>query len=491
MNVGIIGGGVGGLAAAIRLSSAGYKVTLFEQNDSVGGKLAGRTIGDEQSYVDLGPTVLTMPFVFDELFAAAGADLRQRVPLRRVDPTCRYRWSDGTTFDAHAGRDLLLDEVGRVFPADSDAFATFLDDTARLYDATKEIFLFRPFRGLRELTSLRNISLAPMLGRLGFTSTMISSLRKRFRSKKLIEMLARFATYNGSSPYKAPATLNVIAHVELSLGTWYPIGGMARFAEELGRLATESGVDVRTGSTVTGLTLGRSGRSIDRVITDTAEHTFDLVISNLDVSATWRRLLEPAGLPIPRSVGRSDPSCSGYLLALSVEGTSDGPQHEIYFSDRYEREFDQIFEQRQYPDEPTIYRSIASRTDRGDRTDGIESWYVLVNTPADAGRNLPNGYDALILDRLSRFGLEPRIRSRSSFDPGSIESRTGSPGGAIYGSSSNSILSAFLRPRNRSSRVENLYFVGGSAHPGGGLPLVALSGRHVAELITARYGRSA
>ncbi len=487
----IIGAGVGGLAAGIRLAVAGHDVRIFEKNPQVGGKLAGgRIAGLDDGYVDLGPTLLTMPEVFDELFSLADADFRSLVPLVRVDPTCRYHWSDGMVFDAFAKTDELLEEVARVFPGEREAFAAFLSDAARLFDATRETFLERPFRGLREIVTLQNMKLAPLLGRLGFTTTMHRTLKRRFSSDRLVQMLGRFATYNGSSPFYAPATLNVIAHVELACGTWYPIGGMAALRDALRDLAVSVGVAIETDAEVSAIRSG-SGRRINGLTVRRENIDADVVISNVDASWTWEQLIEPAGIPTPRRIGRGARSCSGVLVTLRVRDASSGPHHEIFFSDDEAQEFADIFDEEVYPRTPTIYRSIASRSDGGlaPSRSGTEDWYLLVNVPSDGSRRMPTTFVESILARLRNFGLEFEVLAQQTQDPSWIEQQTNTPGGAIYGAASNSMISAFLRPPNHERALENLYFVGGSVHPGGGLPLVALSGRHAAELIVSRYGR--
>lgn len=495
-SVAVIGGGIGGLAAAIRLQSAGFEVTIYEKNDRPGGKLAWRRT--RGGYVDLGPTLLTMIPVFEDLFHAAGADLHEHLRLLRIDPTCRYLWSDGTRFDAWAERGRLLEETARVFPEDVVNLDRFLDDVARVYDATADIFLTRPFRGIREMFTLANLRLLPLLGRLGFTSTMHASLSRRFSDPKLIQLLGRFATYNGSSPYSAPATLNLIAHVELSLGSWYPEQGMGALAEAITDLARSIGVRIETGAEVTGVGLDRSGGTVRGIRVNDEKGTIptDLLISNVDALQTWRMLLAPEGLRPPERLENETRSCSGFLVTAAVP--KRGPQrqpnglpevhHTICFADDYRREFAQIFEQGVYPDEMTIYRSVPSASSPPLAETEHESWYLLVNVPSGRVPVDRDQYVAAIFSRLRAFGLEIDPVDVTVLGPEEIEERYGSPGGAIYGSSSNSLLSAFLRHGNRSRGVENLYFVGGSVHPGGGLPLVALSGKIVAELIRERHG---
>ncbi len=482
--IGIIGGGIGGLAAAIHLRRSGYHVTLFEKNRSLGGKVC-RLRRDGFTF-DLGPTVLTMPYVLRELFESCGRSMDDYLPLSRVEPTCRYHWSDGTTFDAFSDREKLRGELLRVFPEDADAAGRFLDESATLYEATKEIFLFNEFKGAREFLNPRNARLLPLLPRLGVASTMYDSLRKRFRSPKLVQLFSRFATYNGSSPYKAPATLNVIPHVEIGEGAWYPRGGMPAVADAVGRLAAELGVEIHLGSTVE--EVRRAGRRLSGLVAGGRHYPADAIISNADVLWTYRHLLAPAGVPVPRTVAGAERSCSGFLMLAAVRGEHPGlAHHNIFFSDDYPEEFRDIFERKRLPQGMTIYISIASKSDPAMAPPSCESWYILMNAPASGiDHHDTAAWDRFadaVWRRLEHFGIRPERLHESRLTPLDIETRYNSADGAIYGASSNSIFSAFLRPRNKVPGLDNLYFAGGSTHPGGGVPLVLLSGRITAGIV--------
>lgn len=482
--IGIIGGGLGALAAAVRLRSAGHDVLLFEKNEEVGGKVARLQHGGFT--FDLGPTVFTMPFVLRDLFTSCGRDPDDYLRLRPVEPTCRYHWSDGTRFDAWSDRRRLDAELHRVFPADARAARRFLDEIAALYEATKDVFLFNPFRGAREFLMPGNFRMLSALPKLGLTATVQSSLRKRFTSEQLIQFFARFATYNGSSPYRAPATLNVIPHVELAFGAWYPEGGMRAVADAVARLAVEAGVDIRTSCEVE--RLERRGSRITAVVAAGERHRVDAVISNVDVLWSYRSLLEPIGVRTPKSVAGAERSCSGFLVLLGVRGTHpEAAHHNIYFSDDYPEEFRDIFERRRLPRAMTIYLSIASRADPTLAPEGCEPWYLLMNAPSGGiDHTDPAAAEAFtdsVLARLATFGLRPEIEWRGGLRPMEIERRYNSVGGAIYGASSNSIFSAFLRPRNKAPVLDNVYFCGGSTHPGGGIPLVLSSGAITAAMV--------
>lgn len=486
--IGIIGGGVGGLSTAINLRLAGFEVELFEKNHEPGGKLAQHRA--EGFSFDLGPTVLTMPFVLRSLFERAGRSLENYVQLEPVEPTCRYHWSDGHTFDAFTSGELLHAELRRAFPDDADEAVRFLGEIARLYDATRDIFLFNRF-GLRELLRARNLGMMAMLPKLGLATSMHRSLSRRFGSEKLVQFFGRFATYNGSSPYRAPATLNVIPHVELAFGAWYPRGGMGEIARALAQLAIELGVRVHLGTAID--SVERGGAGLAAIHAGGARHAVDAVVSNVDVLWTYRHLLEPVGIATPRAVA-AERSCSGYLMLMGVRGRHrDLAHHNVFFSDDYRGEFADIFDDRRLPRAMTVYVSIASKSDPSLAPEGCESWYVLMNAPArahpiGADRSAEHeAFERAVAERLARFGLRPDIVWQSRLTPVDIEQRYNSVQGAIYGASSNSIFSAFLRPGNKAPRPGNLYFVGGSTHPGGGIPLALLSGDITARLIRKRH----
>ncbi|MCA9960367.1 MAG: phytoene desaturase, partial [Anaerolineales bacterium] len=294
----------------------------------------------------------------------------------------------------------------------------------------------------------------------------------------------RFATYVGASPYLAPATLNVIAHVELNGGVWYPQGGIYQIAAALEKLARELGVEIVTDMGVRRI-LTRMGQVVGVALADGTTVPTNLVLSNLDVTTTYRHLLpgHPYRPPL-------EPSCSGFIMLLGVRAeTPQLAHHNIFFSRNYRAEFDAIFRQGVPPDDPTIYAAITSKTDPNHAPPGHENWFVLVNAPP-----LGDGYDwqtkgsayrDLVLARLAEHGVDirERIVAEHVWTPQDLQQHSGAWRGALYGQSSNSKLAAFLRPHNRAKDVRGLYFAGGTTHPGGGVPMVTLSGKVAAEMI--------
>jgi len=483
----LIGSGPAALAAAIDLAVAGQPVLVLEKEPKVGGKAVG--VDRDGFRFDTGPTVLTMPFVLDALFASSGVLREEYLPLLRVEPTCRYHWSDGTVLDAWSDRTRLLDAVERAVPGASTRVGRYLDEAATLYRATADLFLFNSFSIASALHPSR-LSLLPLLPRLGLLSRLHRRLERRLGEPKLVQLFDRFATYNGSSPYRAPATLSIIPHVELAFGAWYPQeGGMRSVPLAMARRAGELGVEIRTDTAVRALR--RTGRTVTGVVTDTGVLPCRSVLSTVDALWTYRTLLAPVDVRPSRTLERAERSCSGFLVHAEVEGIHASlPHHSIFFADEYSQEFADIFERRRLPRSGTIYVSIAARSDPRSAPIGCENWYMLANAPSggvDHSDALAHErYAESMFVRLGQFGLQPQVRAVSRITPLDVEMRDNAVGGALYGAASHSFASAFLRPQARVPGLDNMLLAGGTVHPGGGVPLAILSGRIAARELLGR-----
>jgi len=508
----VIGAGIGGLSAAIRLAAAGQRVTVLEKNAHVGGKMGEvRRAGFRW---DTGPSVITMRPVFEELFAAAGRRLEEYIELLPVEPLTRYFYGDGTVLDATRDLSRMVEQIRRLDARDVEGYLAYLSYVARLHRVTGPAFIYGAppsWRTVAQVAPADALRLEPWL-------TMDAAIRRYVRSPHLRQLLGRFATYVGGSPFRAPATLNVIAHVELNEGIWYPRGGVYAIAAGLERLARELGVEIRTGCPVArihvpGHVPGTSKvpgmlKATGALLADGERIAADAVLSNVDVAHTLTNLLpgEAVDLGRLRRLTRAEPSCSGFILLLGVRGEFPQlAQHNIFFSSDYPREFDDIFRRGAPPDEPTVYVAITSKADPDHAPPGHENWFVLVNAPAvgqerltAAGERCPPwdwerekaAYRDRVLATLARFGLDVRERIvvEEIFTPADLARQTGSWRGALYGASPNNMLAAFRRPPVRDPRVAGLYFAGGTTHPGGGVPMVILSGRLAARTILADLG---
>lgn len=471
----VVGAGVGGLAASIHLAAAGHDVVVLERLNRAGGKLAEhRAAGFTW---ETGPSLLTLPQVFRDLAAVAGRSLDHLVTLRRLDPVCRYRFADGTTFDHRADLDDGAAAAEALAPGSGAEWRAFMAHARRVWEVAERSFfagaMSSPVELLGRMQSPRDLLAIDPLRSLHARAS------SSFTDPRLVQYVDRYATYSGSSPFRAPATLSCIAHIEQSLGAWYVDGGLGRLADALVELTTGAGVEIRTGVDVERIER-RAGAATGVRLVGGEQVAADAVVANVDALHLYRDLL-----PHPRRRRRAEAaprSSSGFVLLLGVEGGTEGiAHHNVAFSADYETEFDQLFDRKVPATDPTVYVCAASVTDPSTAPAGHEAWFVLVNAPEGGGDMA--GYGDHLLDVLARRGwdLAGRIVHRDEITPADIESRFRTPGGAIYGTSSNGRMAAFLRPGNRGP-LDRLYLCGGSSHPGGGLPLVAMSGAIAAGL---------
>lgn len=495
----VIGAGVGGLAAAIRLASAGHEVEVVEQATRVGGKLSTHHAGGFTW--ETGPSLLTLPRVFDELFRLVGTSLAQACKPHRLDPAFRYHFADGSTFatrDAIDGPEGSIAEVEAFSPGGGAAFARWHRRAARTWAVAERTFFAGPIEDPRLLA--RRMRSPFDLMAIDPLRTLDGRARQAFSDPRLAQWAGRYATYAGSSPYSAPATLGCIPHLEQAEGAWYLEGGLGTLATALGRAAITAGAHIRLGVGVDRVLSepGPAGRVRGVRLADGVELEADIVVSDADAEALYRDIAPDAGrLAKVRRAGRST---SGFVLLLGIrDAPSAGlspplAHHTVWFSSSYRAEFADIAAGRP-PDDPTVYAAISSLTDAATAPPGHQSWFLLVNVPSedDPGRawtqQRAQAYGDHVLNVLARRGLDlrDRIVVREHRTPADLAGRFGAVGGAIYGTSSDGRRAAFARPANRGPRP-GLFLVGGSSHPGGGLPLVAMSGRIVADMIGAADG---
>lgn len=488
MRIVVVGAGVGGLAAAARLAAQGHDVQVHERGATHGGKLG--EFRRDGFVFDTGPSLLTLPAVFDELFADTGgpADL-DVVP---VDPACAYRFADGTALDMPHDAAAIPAALDAALGAGAGASWSALDArSARLWELVGDAVLRRPLDGagdlLRFSRRVRDLRvIAPWRTLRGLGTSMLPDPRLR-------AWFDRYATYSGSDPRRTPSVLSVTSYVEQRFGAWYVRGGLRRIADALLARCERLGVRVHLGSEVVRVCADERGASGVR-LADGTQIAADAVVCNADAGALYGGLLRGRTAARAGRRLRRTRSLSGFSLLLALDGLVPGPAHRVLFPADYDAEFDAVFGRGRRPGpvaDPTVY--VHSPDDPALRPDDrSQGWFVLVNAPT---HDPAHGFDwdrpgvaddcaDRVLAVLAARGVDvrDRIRWREVRTPADLERDTGAPGGAIYGTASHGPRAALLRPANRSP-VPGLYLVGGSAHPGGGLPLVVLSAAIVAEMI--------
>jgi len=492
MRVGIVGSGLAGLAAAARLAASGHELRVFEQGSRPGGKAATETGGGYR--FDTGPSLLTMPEVFDELFAFAGRRREDYLSFLPLEEICRYFFDDGSQLSAFHDQQAFGAELQRVLGESPAALERYLRYCGRLNRIAGELFMRNSLHELATYTKPSILLSVLQLWRLDLFRSMDQAHRAFFQDPRTVQLFNRYATYNGSSPYRVPATLNIIPAVEYLGGAYAVAGGIHALPCAIETLCRELGVMFSYETPVRSIITERAGggRRVLGLQTDWEEFRADVVISNLDVIGTYRDLLQDTEAPLYKRYQKLEASSSGMVFLLGIGASF--PQlshHNIFFSADYPAEFRGLFEDLRCPEDPTVYLNVGCRSTPGDAPEGKENWFVLLNAPRDAGQDWTAERARMrraVLTRLSSAlgrEIEPLIEYESGFNPPDIEKNTGAAYGSLYGISSNTKLAAFLRHPNRSRRYKGLFFCGGSAHPGGGMPLAVLSGAITAGLVSA------
>ncbi|MFP4374883.1 MAG: phytoene desaturase family protein [Spirochaetaceae bacterium] len=484
----VIGAGLGGLSAAVWLAVAGRRVDVYERGSGPGGK-AGTESGGGFRF-DTGPSLLTMPWVFEDLFAAAGTRVEDRLDLRPLPTICRYFWRDGLRFDAPAGTRAFSAAASETFDEPAADLSRFFDRAKRIYDITAHLFLEKSLHEWSTVFSDGFLRSLLQAWRIDSMRSLHDANTATFRNPRLVQLFDRYATYNGSSPFLTPATMAIIPDVEYRGGAYALGGGIYSLPTALERLCRELGVVFHYERPVDRILADSRTRRIRGVEVAGEKLDYGVVVSNVDVRETYPKLLRDEEAPAYRRYRALEPSSSGFVFYWGMGERFDELElHNIFFSRDYRREFEEIFAEQVIPTDPTVYVNITSKVNPDDAPAGGENWFVLLNVPPDRGQD----WDALgsrlrdvVLRRLSGDlgrNVAAAIRTEDHMSPRDIQDRTASPGGSLYGIASNSRFAAFRRHPNRSRRYPGLYFCGGSTHPGGGMPLVALSGRIAAELI--------
>ena len=479
----VVGSGIAGIASALRLRSKGYDVTVFEANPYPGGKLSLNQLGNYR--FDAGPSLFTMPHYVDELFQLFDKNPEDYFQYVTNDIACHYFFPDGTFIPFFVDRNKTVNTVEKTLSIDGSPLLKQFKKSEYIYEKTHSIFLESSLHTLKNYTTKNIFSSIRALPFLDIFKTMHQSNVIGLNHPKLVQIFDRYATYNGSNPYQAPGILNIIPHLEHGIGSFFPTKGMHSITTSLVHFSKEMGINFILNSKVSEILV--EGKKVKGVKVNEATYEADVVFCNSDIKPAYSNLLK--NLPKPKKTLNQEPSSSAMIFYWGINKSF--PQldlHNIFFSADYAAEFDAIFKQSTVCDDPTVYVHVSSKIVKGDAPEGCENWFVMVNVPYNSGQDwerLRSMIRKNILKKLNSLlgeDLETLIEEEDYLDPIRIEQRTSSFGGALYGASSNDRMAAFFRHPN-FSKITGLYFVGGSVHPGGGIPLCLLSAKIATEFV--------
>jgi phytoene desaturase len=468
MKASIIGSGVSGISTAIRLRSKGFDVDVYEKNKMPGGKL--NTFKLDEFRFDAGPSLFTMPFLVDELFELFDLNPRDYFNYKKKKIHCKYFWDDKTEFTAFSENKKFLREVKTKF------------------DLTEKIFLKKSLHKFSTFLNIETVKALFNLNIFQINKTLNEVNSDELKNKYLIQIFDRYATYNGSSPYKTPGMMTLIQHLENHFGTFIPEGGMYEITNSIYNLAKQVGVKFHFDCNVDEIILDKNICKKIRVNNKLIES--DIIISNVDVNFTYNQLLKRKFKH--RSL-KNESSSSALIFYWGMKGTYDKLDlHNIFFSSNYKEEFNSIFEKKEIYDDPTVYVNISCKDVSMDAPKDSENWFVMINSPY----NLNQNWDKQVrvtknkiiskLEKILGVAVGKNIINEKVYTPIDLEQNTNSYNGSLYGSSSNNIMSSFMRHPNFTRNIKNLFFCGGSVHPGGGIPLAILSSKIVSDLIESK-----
>ncbi len=496
--IAVVGGGLAGCAAAVRLAHAGHGVTLFEKNAHLGGKM---NVWEEGGYYfDMGPTIITKPDVLDRLFEDVGRKREDYLELVSLDPQWRAFFADGSKIDLYTSLVEMAAELKRVAPDEVGNYLAFLAYSQKMNDVSDRWFYWKSYGGLGDMMRANpmNAQSLGLMMNMDPLTTMHQAVRKHFKDERLAQLFEHFVQYVGSSPFVSPAILCLIAWVQIGLGCWYPIGGTGEIARALTRLCDELGVDVRLDTPIDRIET-QNGKITGVVAQGGSLEAFDVVVANSDIVRTLEQTLIGANAPVylKKNEKQLEPACSGIVLYLGCNKT--WPQlkhHDFYFSANSDEEFRDIYERKVPHEDPTCYLAVPSITDPQVAPPGCTSLYVLVHCPyvTDAfdWDKHTTRYRDVIIDKLERggmTGLRDSIQVSKTITPCDLERMYWVNRGAIYGVVTQRNLNAAFKTSNRSELVKGLYWAGGSVNPGPGVPMVLMSGQIAANCVIEDYGQ--
>jgi len=481
MKIGIIGSGVGGLSIAIRLASKGHSVTVFEKNHYPGGKLS--QIQSNGFRFDAGPSLFTLPNLLEDVLRLS-PDYDNKFKYKKLDTVCKYFYNQSEPINAFSNINDFAAECERKTNTKAFQIIKYLKTAEELYLQTSNVFIFNSFHKWKNFLTEPYKKVAKHLHKMDFFNSLHHRNKKSFSDPRIVQIFDRFATYNGSNPYKAPATLKIISHLEHNIGAYFPEKGMNSITEALVSAASKLNVSFLFNHQVNEIITDVKNKRVVGVRSNGESFLFDALVCDADVGHLYRDLM-PKGFKSHYSL-KQPKSTSALIFYWGIQGTyPDLDVHNILFSENYKLEFDHLFHLKKLPADPTIYIFISSKMVASDAPLNCENWFVMMNAPENVGQDwefLIKQAKQEILRKINsvlKIDLSDKILCEHINDPRSIEKNTHSVNGALYGPASNNLMSAFWRHPNFSNRFKNLFFVGGSVHPGGGIPLALASAKIV------------
>jgi diapolycopene oxygenase len=489
----VIGAGLGGISAAISLKAAGYDVEVFEKNSQIGGKL---NVMEKDGFTfDLGPSIFTLPQFFQDLFERAGKKMEDYVQLDAVTPHWRNLFENKPTIDLYQEEDLMRRELDKL-PGDPEAhwreFKAFLTYGREQYDIVNDGYFDKGLDNLWEFISYYKLKL--LGGKIDYKNTMSESIHQRLSDPQLRMIFEYFIKYVGSSAMDSPGYMNLMPMIQFDYGLWYVRGGMYNLAKGLGKLMEEMGIPIHLNADVEAIE--KSGKQVTGIrMTDGTVHPSDIIVSNMEVIPAYKKLLnEP--ISFTRKLEKFAPACSGIVLHIGTD--KPFPQlahHNFFYSEDQHKHFDTVFHKKQLPQDPTLYVVAPTRTDPSKAPEGCDNIKILPHIPPlEEGSDITHeDYVALkdrCIDKMERCGLKGLRESivvEDLLTPVDIERMYRSNRGSIYGVVTDWKLNYGFKAPKTSTRYKNLYFTGGSTNPGGGMPMVVLSGQQCADRIIKRH----
>ncbi|MBN8702966.1 MAG: phytoene desaturase [Bacteroidetes bacterium] len=480
----IVGSGIAGLACAARLAAKGYAVACFEANSYYGGKLT--SFEKDGFRFDAGPSLFTMPQLVDDVFVAANKNPRTYFNYKQKEVACNYFFSDGLLLTGYADITKFAHEIENKLGVNKNVIINYFNKSKMKYQRVGNLFMTHSLHKLSTWLSSKVLVALSHIYSFDLLNTMNGVNVRELKNDKLIQLFNRYATYNGSNPYSAPGLLTLIPHLEHGIGTFIPEGGMQQIPESLYKLCIDLGVTFHFNSPVDKIIL--NGSRASGVISKQQHFDFDMVVCNSDIANAYKKLIPE--LKKSKTIATQERSSSALIFYWGINKRfSQLDLHNILFSSNYKEEFDCMFAKQEVYQDPTVYINISSKEITGDAPVGAENWFVMINMPANKGYytdEVQRKARAFIIKKINTLlstDIEKYIIVEDVLTPVSIESKTGSLHGSLYGTASNTKMSAFSRHANFSTEVNNLFFCGGSVHPGGGIPLCLNSAKIVSELI--------